>query len=87
MTTGFDTMIIDGDMADDFSSFKGVVEFEKDACGREVAIVVCMSEKHEYKALLNGKPVEIISPFKGMMYISLPASAKSAKLEIVPVTK
>ena len=87
VTTGFDTMIIDGDMAEDFSSFKGVVEFEKDACGREVAIVACMSEKYEYKALLNGKPVEIVSPYKGMMYVSLPASVKPAKLEIVPVTK
>ena len=87
VTTGFDTMIIDGDMAADFSSFKGLVEFEKDALGRKVAISVCMSEKYEYEVLLDGKQVEVNSPYKGMMYISLPTSVRPAKLEILPVTK
>ena len=87
VTTGFDTMIVSGKMSDDFSSYSGLVEFEKDACGRKVAIMVCMSEKYEYKAFLNGKPVEMQSPYGGVMYLSLPASQKPAKLEILPVIK
>lgn len=87
LTTGFDTMMISGEMADDFSSYSGFVEFDKDACGRKVAIMVCMSEKYDYKALLNGKPVEMQSPYKGLMYLSLPASSKLSKLEIIPVNR
>ena len=87
LTTGFDTMMISGEMADDFSSYSGFVEFDKDACGRKVAIMVCMSEKYDYKALLNGKPVEMQSPYKGLMYLSLPASSKPSKLEIIPVNR
>ena len=87
VTTGFDTMIISHRMSDDFSSFNGVVEFEKDACERKVAVMVCMSEDYEYKALLNGKPVEVTSPYKGLLYLSLPAMSKPAKLEILPINK
>ena len=87
LTTGFDTMMISGEMADDFSSYSGFVEFDKDACGRKVAIMVCMSEKYDYKALLNGKPVEMQSPYKGLMYLSLPASSKPSRLEIIPVNR
>ena len=87
LTTGFDTMMLSGEMADDFSSYSGLVEFDKDACGRKVAIMVCMSEKYDYKALLNGKPVEMHSPYKGLMYLSLHASSKPSKLEIIPVNR
>lgn len=87
VTTGFDAMIIAGEMSDDLSSYSGLVEFEKDACGRKVAVMACMSEKYEYKALLNGKPVDMQSPYNGVVYLSLPASLKSSKLEILPVNK
>jgi hypothetical protein len=87
VTTGFDTMLISGEMSEDFSSYSGLVEFDKDVRGKKVAVMVCMSEKYDYKALLDGKPVEIQSPYKGLMYLSLPASLKPSKLEILPVNR
>ena len=87
VTTGFDTMLISGEMSEDFSSYSGLVEFDKDVRGKKVAVMVCMSEKYDYKALLDGKPVEIQSPYKGLMYLSLPASQKPSKLEILPVNR
>ena len=80
-------MIVAGDMSDDFTSYKGLVEFDKDACGDKVAVLVCMSEKYDYKAFLDGKPVEMQSPYKGLMYLTLPASVKPSKLEIIPINR
>lgn len=84
VTTGFDAMAIGGVMSPDYTTYKAAVEFDKDACGRKVTILACMSEDHEYEAHLNGKPVEVTSPYAGMLYLSLPVTAKPARLEIKP---
>ena len=85
VTTGFDAIAVSGKMSDDFSSYEAVIEFEKDAVGRNVACLVCLSEKYEYEAFLNGRPVKISSQCPGQLSISLPASVKPAKLEVVPI--
>ena len=72
-------------MSEDCSSYEAVIEFDKDAVGRNVACLMCLSEEYVYEAYLNGKPLKVSSPCPGQLSISLPASANPAILEVKPV--
>ena len=85
VTTGFDAMVMSGKMSDDYSSYEGVLEFEKDACGRNISILICMSEKYDYKVTMNGKEAKVTSPYPGLLQVSLPASARPATIKVVKI--
>jgi hypothetical protein len=74
-----------GKMSDDYSSYEGVLEFEKDACGRNISILICMSEKYDYKVTMNGKEVKVTSPYPGLLQVSLPTSARPATIKVVKI--
>lgn len=82
LSTGFDTLVTSQDWNADFSSLDATLSFDRDAAGRNTVLVVCMAPSDSYKVTLGGKPAYYESPYKGLLYITVPASVKDAELHV-----
>ena len=82
ISTGFDTMVTSQEWAEDHSSLKASLAFDKDAAGKTAAVIICMAPAAEYKASVNGKPAKTWSPYEGLVYVYVPESRKPAELKV-----
>lgn len=82
--TGFDAALSEARFSDDCTRYTAHVDFEPSAVGRTVAVLLCMTPGPDYEALLDGKAVKSRSPYPGLLYVSLPATSRTARLEIHP---
>ena len=83
-TTGFDAALSRGRFSDDCTHYAAEVDFEPSAAGRSVALLLCLTPGPDYEARLDGKAVKISSPYPGLLYVSLPATVRTARLEVKP---
>ena len=83
-TTGFDAALSRGRFSDDCTHYAAEVDFEPSAAGRSVALLLCLTPGPDYEARLDGKAVKISSPYPGLLYVSLPATVRTARLEVNP---
>ena len=49
-----------------------------------LALLLCLTPGPDYEARLDGKAVKISSPYPGLLYVSLPATVRTARLEVKP---
>ena len=82
LTTGFDTLVTSQEWASDWSSVKATLAFDKDASGHTTTVAVCMAPAAGYEASVSGKPAEVWSPYEGLVYVQVPASAKGAEIKV-----
>ena len=82
LSTGFDTLVSSQEWASDWSSLRAALSFDKDAAGHDTVVAVCMAPASSYKAAVGGKSVRTWSPYEGLVYVTVPASAKGAVLEV-----
>ncbi|MDP4227175.1 MAG: glycoside hydrolase [Bacteroidota bacterium] len=85
VTTGFEVMIKKQSFDASFSKYESVLTFDKATTEHGRSIIVCMNPGYAYKASFNGKKLEIESPYKGLLQISLPSTNKDGKLVIEPL--
>lgn len=82
--TGFDAALSRARFSDDCTHYTAEVDFEPAAAGRNVALLLCLTPGPDYEARLDGKAVKTRSPYPGLLYVSLPATARTARLEVKP---
>ena len=82
LSTGFDTLVTAQEWAADYSSLKAELLFDKDASGHRTSVSVCMAPAGGYEATVGGKPAEVWSPYEGLVYVSVPATARGTVLEV-----
>ncbi len=82
VATGFDVSLSDSEFSDDCSAYSAVLRFDKSVRERTVALLLCMNPGYDYEARFNGRPVETVSPYDGLLYVSVPATARGGTLEI-----
>ncbi len=85
IATGFDTSVDSYLFADDDSSLKAVLRFDRSSLGKEKSVIVCMNPEHEYKVTFNGRNVPVTSPYKGLLYINLCPESSTGDLNISPL--
>lgn len=83
-TTGFDAALSRVRFSDDCTRCTAEVDFEPSAVGRNVAVLLCLTPGPDYEVRLDGKAVKIRSPYPGLLYVSLSATARTARLEVKP---
>ena len=82
VTTGFDTMVTTRKWSADFSRLEAELSFDKDAAGRETVVLVCMAPASAYEAVAGGKKLPTYSPYEGLCYVTVPASAKGLRITV-----
>ncbi len=82
LSTGFDTLVTSQEWAPDWSLLRASLSFDKDASGHETVVAVCMAPAASYEASVGGKTVRTWSPYEGLVYVTVPASAKGSVLEV-----
>lgn len=81
ITTGFDVWT-DKQNATDSSA---EIEFKYFGSHSKFTILVCLSDKHSYKVLLDGNEIDYRERDKGVLEITLDGSVKSGELKIVKI--
>ena len=61
-----------------------LVEFEKDAAGRDMAVMVCLDEANSYSVVAKGKELQTSSPYPGLLCITVKADKKPVTVNIKP---
>ena len=80
VSTGFDILVSDARQNEDHSRYEASLLFDRDAVGHEPAMLLCLSPEHEYEATLDGKRISLVSPYKGLVCLRLPATRRAARL-------
>ena len=84
ISTGMDAMIVSKKMATDHSSCEFTLEFDKDAVGRDMAVMVCLDETKQYSAAAKGKELQTSSPYPGLLCITVKADKKPLTVTVRP---
>ena len=82
ITTGFDAMVIAKNMASDYTSCEFTLEFDKDAVGRDMTVMVCLDESKQYSAAAKGKELQTSSPYPGLLCIIVKADKKPVTIYV-----
>lgn len=83
VTTGFEIWIKSQSFKEDFSTYSALLSFDNATTAHQRSLVVCLNPSYNYKVIFNGKVVETESPYNGLLFIKLPATNKTATLEIM----
>ena len=78
-------MVVSKKIAPDYSSCEFTLEFDKDAVGREMAVMVCLDETKQYSAVAKGKELQTSSPYAGLLCITLKADKKPVTVTVRPL--
>ena len=84
ISTGFDAMVVSKKMAEDYSSCEFTLEFDKDAVGREMTVMVCLDPSKEYSASTKYGKLQTNSPHPGLVCITVKAEKKPLTLSVKP---
>lgn len=82
ITTGFEIWIKNQSFNGDYSFYKADISFDKATAPHRRSMLVCLNPSYNYKVTFNGKDVDIVSPYTGLLQIKLPASNKEGTLEV-----
>ena len=77
-------MVVSKKMAQDYSSCEFTLEFDKDAAGREMTVMVCLDPDKHYEAMSGGKNLKTTSPYPGLVCITVKADKKPQTLQVRP---
>ena len=84
ISTGFDAMVVSKKMAADHSSCEFTLEFDKDAVGREMTVMVCLSPDNQYEVVSGGKSLNTASPYPGLVCMTVKADKKPRVINVRP---
>lgn len=82
VTAGFDVMLSHARMLENCTRYDAVLETDTDCIGKEKTIVLCMAPGRMYRAIINGKNTEIVSPRDGLLYLTFAPESKISKLTV-----
>lgn len=82
VSTGLDAMVVSKTMAPDYSSCEFTLEFDKDAVGREMAVMVCLDESHTYSAEAKSGQLKTSSPYPGLLCITVKADRRPLAVKV-----
>lgn len=85
IATGFDTAVKHSSFNDSFTECKATLVFDKSSIGQKKSLLICMSPGSDYNVLVNGSPAEFSSPFSGLLQVSMTATTKPMRLEVIPI--
>lgn len=82
VSTGFDAMVVSKEMAPDYTSCKFTLEFDKDAVGREMTVMVCLDPSKQYTAVAKSSALPVSSPYPGLICITVKADRKPLTVQV-----
>ena len=85
ISTGFDAMVVSKKVAPDYSSCEFTLEFDKDAVGREMTVMVCLDESKQYSAVAKGEELQTNSPYPGLLCITIKADKNPLTVTVDPL--
>ena len=77
-------MVVSKVMASDYSLCEFTLEFDKDAVGREMTVMVCLDETKRYSAEVKGQELHTYSPYPGLLCITVKAEKKPLTITVMP---
>lgn len=83
ISTGMDAMVVSKKMAEDYSSCEFTLEFDKDAVGRDMAVMICLDPDSGYSASAGSKILETTSPYPGLLCVTVTAGKKPLTVKVV----
>ena len=83
ISTGFDAMVVSKDVAQDYTSCEFTLEFDKDAVGRDMTVMVCLDESGQYSAFAKSKQLQTSSPYPGLVCITVKADKKPLTVTVL----
>ncbi len=82
ISTGLDAMVVSRNMSQDYTSCEFTLEFDKDAAGREMTVMVCLDPDNEYEAYAGEKRLLMTSPHAGLLCITVKADRKPLAIKV-----
>lgn len=82
VSTGFDAMVVSKEMAPDYTSCEFTLEFDKDAVGREMTVMVCLDPSKQYTAVAKSSALPVSSPYPGLICITVKADRKPLTIQV-----
>lgn len=82
VTTGYEIWIDRQEFGTGNRAYSAELRFDKATKAHQRTILLCLNPEQEYKASFSGKPVEVSSPHKGLLQITLPATNKNGVLVV-----
>ena len=77
-------MVVSKKMAADHSSCEFTLEFDKDAVGREMTVMVCLDPDKQYEVVSGGKSLNTTSPYPGLVCMTVKADKKPRVINVRP---
>ena len=84
ISTGFDAIVVSKKVASDYSSCEFTLEFDKDAAGREMTVMVCLDPDRQYDVISGGKALKTTSPYPGLVCMTVKADKKPQTIHVRP---
>ena len=85
ISTGMDAIVVSKKVASDNTSCEFTLEFDKDAVGRDMAVMVCLDPSKDYSAVIKSKALQTSSPYPGLLCITVKADKKPVTISVSPV--
>ena len=77
-------MVVSKNMASDYTSCDFTLEFDKDAAGREMTVMVCLDPDRQYDVISGGKALKTTSPYPGLVCMTVKADKKPQTIHVRP---
>jgi hypothetical protein len=84
VTTGFEILLKQSEFDASRSRFEATLAFDQATAPHSRSLLVCLNPDHDYQAAFNGQKVDITSPFRGVLQLTLPATNDGGKLIVTP---
>lgn len=82
VTSGFEIWQQGSNFNKDQSGYETALSFDKATAPHPRSIMVCLNPENSYEAFFAGKPIAVLTPFPGLVCVTLPATNRSGKLLI-----
>lgn len=83
ISTGFNAMVTKSEWNEDRTSVTASLEFDRDAVGKECAVLVCTTPGKAPHAFVDGKEVKADELYDGLLQLSVKATPRPMKIEIM----
>lgn len=84
IATGFEVSVDSSVFGPDHSSLDAVLRLDRTSMSGRKTVIVCMNPGYSYDVTCNGKKAEVLSPFRGLLYITVHGRGGPLALTIRP---
>ncbi|MFC4209860.1 trehalase family glycosidase [Pedobacter lithocola] len=82
VTTGFEILQEKSEFNSEFSNYEALLSFDDSTPAHARSMLICLNPSYQYQAMFNGRVIQHLQPYPGLLQVTLPATNVAGQLII-----